>query len=59
MNIYTVGFVYCDEATPRDEYFRTVKSDNEEEAKLFAWVDASRDDDRVMITGVMTDSNHR
>lgn len=54
MGIFTVGYVYTDEATPREEHFTTVKAADAEEAKLHAWADKAKDGERVMVTGVMT-----
>lgn len=56
MLFYTVGFVYSDEATPRDENFRTVKAIDEKDAENEVRLWAFGNGDRVMITGAMTNS---
>jgi len=54
MSIYTVGYVFADEATPRDEYFATVNASNAEEAEADVVTKMYLAGDRVMTTGVMT-----
>jgi len=56
MLFYTVGFVYSDEATPREENFRTVKAVDAEAAKDIVQIKAILAGDRVQITGAMTNS---
>jgi len=56
MKAWTVGYVFMDEPTPRDEHATTVKASDAEEAKLHAWADKAKNGERIMVTGVMTSS---
>ncbi len=56
MRFFTVGYVYTDESTPREEHFRTVKAIDAEEAKKEVWIQMILSGDRVEVTGAMTNS---
>lgn len=58
MKTYTVEFVYGDEATPRELNYKTVKAADTEDAKMIVVMEASINGDRVMTTGILTDSRH-
>lgn len=58
-NIYTVEFVYSDEATPRDTHTRTVRAANAEDARREVSIAATLRGDRIQTTGTYTNSNHR
>lgn len=54
--IFTVEFVYTDESTPREVHTRTVRAADAEDAKTFVVMVAAMIGDRVMTTGVYTQS---
>ena len=56
MRFYTVGYVYSDETTPRDEHFRTVKAVDADEAKKEVQFRAILNGDRIQVTNSMTNS---
>lgn len=56
LKFFTVGYVYTDESTPREEHFRTVKAIDANEAKKEVQIQKILSGDRVKITGAMTNS---
>lgn len=54
MSIYTVEFVYLDEATPRDLHTRSVKAIDAAAAEEDVLVRSIVAGDRIAITGTMT-----
>ncbi len=56
MRIYTVEYVYSDEAAPRDVHTRTVKAVSAADAVKEVQIRATLAGDRIMTTGTMTRS---
>lgn len=50
MTLFSVTFVYLDEATPRDVHTETVEATDAEEAKLHVWTQYQLAGDRVSAT---------